>query len=192
MLKTRIGDTEVSFSVGFPATVALLCACDKTGSAALCLYAALLHESAHIGMTCACGFRPRALCFGAFGMRLELPPLPYRKMAAVALSGPLCNLLFAGISAACQSKIGLVVHLALGGFNLLPLTPLDGGQALFCLLAPRFGEQAAEKTVTLLTFAAGIPLLAAGVFVLAVTGYNLSLLLLCVYLVFLLFLQKKD
>ncbi len=192
MQKSTFRGVEVEFSIGFPAVVALLCFFDKTGNAALCLYAALLHESAHVAVLCLCGFRPRSLCFGAFGMRMELPPLSYKTTALVALSGPLCNLVFAGLSALCGAKNGVLVHAALGGFNLLPLSPLDGGQALFCFLAPKIGECAAQKTLTVTTFLTGIPLFAAAWWTLFETGYNGTLLLLCVYLLFLVFFKKKD
>ena len=192
MLKTTVCGVEVCFSVGFPAVVALLCFFDKTGSAALCLYAALLHESAHIAVSCAFGFRPRSLVFGAYGMRMELPPLPYGAMVAVALSGPACNLVFAGVSALLGAEKGVLVHLALGGFNLLPLTPLDGGQALFSLLAPKTGEHAAKTAVAVTSALLAIPLFCGAAFVFFSSGYNPSLLVLCGYLLFLVFFKKKD
>ena len=192
MLKTTVQNVEISFSIGFPAVVALLCCFDNTGSAALCLYAALLHEAAHIAVSCVCGFLPRSLCFGAFGMRMELPPMPYKTTALVALSGPLCNLMFAGLSALVGAEKGILVHLALGGFNLLPLPPLDGGQTLFCVLAPKIGESAAQRWLTVTALLAGIPLFAAAWWAFFVTGYNATLLLLCGYLLFLVFFKKKD
>ncbi len=123
---------------------------------------------------------------------MELPPLPYRKMAAVAAAGPLCNLVFAGVSALCGAQTGVTVHLALFFFNALPFRPLDGGQTLFCLLAPRVGERAAEKTVAVLGALCAAPLFCAAVALFFRSGYNVSLLVLCVYLLFLLFFKKKD
>lgn len=192
MLKTTVCGVEICFSVGFPAVVALLCFFDKTGSAALCLYAALFHESAHIAATGALGFRPRTLTFGAFGMRMELPPLSYKATALVALAGPCCNLAVAALSAVCGAEKSVLVNTALGGFNLLPLSPLDGGQALFSLLAPRLGEERAARVVNVTGAAAGIPLFAAAWWTFFKTGYNVSLLVLCVYLLFLVFFKKKD
>ena len=192
MLKTTVCGVDVCFSIGFPAVVALLCMFDKTGSAALCLYAAFLHEAAHVAATVAGGFRPRTLTFGAFGMRMELPPLPYRTMATVAVAGPACNLLFAALSATMGSDKGVLVHLALGFFNLLPLSPLDGGQALFCWMAPCLGEETAARVVNVTGVATGIPLVFGALWVLFSSGYNLSLLVLCVYLLFLVFFKKKD
>lgn len=118
--------------------------------------------------------------------------MPYTVTALVALAGPLCNLVFAGLSALVGAKAGVLVHLALGGFNLLPLSPLDGGQALFCVLAPKIGESAARRWLTVTTLLAGIPLFAAAWWVFFKTGYNASLLILCFYLLFLVFFKKKD
>lgn len=118
--------------------------------------------------------------------------MPYKTTALVALSGPLCNLVFAGLSALVGAEKGILVHLALGGFNLLPLPPLDGGQALFCVLAPKIGESAAQRWLTVTALLAGIPLFAAAWWAFFVTGYNATLLLLCGYLLFLVFFKKKD
>ncbi len=192
MLKTVVCGIEIEFSVGFPAVVALLCMLDHTGSAALCLYAALLHELAHIAVAFWCGFRPKSLCFGAFGMRMDFPFLPYGVTAAVALAGPFCNLLFAAFSAVVGWNACTLVHLALGGFNLLPFRPLDGGQALFSILMKRKGEQAANRTIHVLSVLMSFPLFGFAFWVFIDSGYNGSLLFLCGYLLFLLFFKKKD
>lgn len=192
MLKTTVWGTEIAFSVGFPAVVALLCFFDKTGNAALCLYAALLHEAAHIAVVALYGFRPKSLCFGAFGMRMELPLLPYAITASVALAGPLCNLVFAGLSALVGWNACVVVHLALGGFNLLPFRPLDGGQALYALSVKYVEERVADRIVTAASVLTAFPLCAVAFWLVFHTGYNGSLLFLCGYLVFLLFFKKKD
>lgn len=181
----------MSVSVGFPAAVAALCYFDKTGSAAMCLYAALLHEAAHIGVLRWCGAVPRSLTFGAFGMRMELPLLSYTAAAAVAAAGPLCNLLFAVLSACGGWRVSLLAHLALGVFNLLPIYPLDGGQVLFCLAANKRGETTAKTLCVLAASAVILPLFAAAWWLFLSTGYNVSLFLLCGYLIFLLFFGKK-
>ena len=191
MLHVTVGKTQVAVSVGFPAVVAALCYFDKTGSAAMCLYAALLHEAAHVVVLHLCGSYARTLTFGAFGMRMELPLLSYTAAATVAAAGPLCNLLFAALSACCGWRVSLLAHVALGLFNALPVYPLDGGQVLFCIAANTRGEHAAKTLCRFTSLAVIVPLFAAAWWLLWSTGYNVSLFLLCGYLVFLLFFGKK-
>lgn len=129
----RIGNVRVSFSLLFPAMLALLCSLQQGRLTAWCLLAAVMHECGHLLMLCLLGNRPREIRFSAFGMCLVLGDTPMRRRHHIvtALGGPLVNLL----TAAILTTVGgdrdiLAIHLLLGLFNLLPIYPLDGGQCL--------------------------------------------------------------
>ena len=106
---------------------------------------ALLHECAHLCFL---------LSYGKTGIGLELRPggakitgggyetLPYSQGLACAIAGPAVNaLIAAGMFAAsrifCSERLfyAAAVNAALAGANLIPLSFLDGGRALMCVLA---------------------------------------------------------
>lgn len=74
------------------------------------------------------------------------------RLIGVALAGPLGNLAFATICAACAwsglmdlqwASLLVQSNLILMLFNLLPSLPLDGGRIFFALLSPVLGEKKA-------------------------------------------------
>ena len=87
---------------------------------------------------------------------------PRRDMGLVAMAGPLANFLmaflwggvgalavylqnnghgFIGVPLYFMGAAGMLINLALGILNLLPLPPLDGGRLVTCLLPPRIAYQ---------------------------------------------------
>nr|WP_317323254.1 peptidase M50 [uncultured Flavonifractor sp.] len=135
---------------------ALLYYLDSSGLVPQALAACAIHELGHYGAIRLLGgqvARLRITCVGAEMVLSARRPLgPVRELAA-ALAGPAANLLFAGVCAGLGERwycfAGL--HLALGGFNLLPAGPLDGGRALGCLLTLAGRRDWAEPVVELLS-----------------------------------------
>ena len=125
-------------------------------------------------------------------MRLSVPgTLTCRQHRMLALAGPAVNAAAAILLLALGRTQAAAFHLILGAFNLLPVQPLDGGQALYFALAPRWGDALAVRVLSITSAATVIPLTAAAVWVLWRSGYNASLLLVCGYLILLLTLKKK-
>lgn len=191
----RVGKTEVRMTLWFPAVAAVLCLYGDDKTALCCLSASLMHECGHlIALICVKTY-PQTICFGGFGMRILLPPqrkTSYLRQAIVALAGPFES----GVATVLMHLIGSPkaagIHLVLCIFNLLPIRPLDGGQALLFLLYRRVSRELAERVVAITSVAAVIPLTVIGVCLLFQSGYNASMLLVCVYLIFLLLFKTKD
>ena len=192
MLKVMVRGVRMQISLLFPAAVVWLCARDQSGAAALCLYASLWHETGHLAALWLFHVRPRSLSFGLFGMRLAVPQtLSFRRQRVLALAGPLFNALAAVALILMGQSRAAALHLIRGGFNLLPVQPLDGGQALYYALLPRFGDRVATRVLAITSAVTVLPLTAAAVWVLWQSGYNITLLLVCAYLILLLFLKKR-
>ena len=77
----------------------------------------------------------------------------------------------------------------LAGFNILPVEPLDGGQALLSLLSLCLPREQAYRTVQMISFVVLVPIAALGFLVLFQSHWNATLLLAAVYLLFLLLMK---
>lgn len=195
MLSLRLGSVRIRISLLFPAALVILFTLDPGPIAAWCVAAALMHETGHFIAMLAFHSPPRQVDFGVFGMRAFHYPdasLGHGKQAVIALAGPAVNLgcCLLLVSAAGWTD-GALVHLILGGFNLIPVEALDGGQALRHALACRYSEEQADRAVLALSVAILIPLAAAGFFLLMQSGYNFTLLVVSLYLGLLLLLKRK-
>lgn len=109
---------------------------------------ALIHELGHIGAARLFGGRVEALSLEMSGAELRFAyshPLGYAHENMIALAGPAMNLFAAVIALWSGAVLPAVTCVGLGLFNLLPVSPLDGGRVFFNLLAERFGPDTAER-----------------------------------------------
>lgn len=195
MFNLSFWGTRWRVSLLFPAAVVVLLTLDTSGMAAWCLAASAMHEGGHFLALMLCGGRPASISIGLFGIRMEQDaraPLSYGRQMLVALAGPAVNLiacmLLYWLSEGWTAPAG--VHAALAILNLLPVEALDGGQALFCLLAPHMEEGKLQKLLLAVSVCTILPLAAAGFYMLLRSGYNFTLLAVSVYLMFLLLFKQ--
>lgn len=126
----------VELSPGFLFFLALLAQFAGTELFWPYLAAALTHELGHLAALWMVGGRLRRLRLGFCDLCMDISPLPPLRELLTILAGPLANLL-------CTCALGrmvpnfAVLSLLLAAYNLLPLRPLDGGRALYCLMGER-------------------------------------------------------
>ena len=133
------------------------------------LGAAALHEAGHWAALRLTGAKIRGLRIGVLGAVLETDSagLSYGRELAAVLAGPGANLLGALALAPWGAETAVGAQLVLGGFNLLPVRPLDGGRALYLAAAWLAGPSAAERIAC---WAGGTTALALGGLVLWLIG----------------------
>ncbi len=188
----------MTVSIGFPfaAAVTLMFLYDTSGTAAVSLCAALLHEMGHLLCLFWYGETPQALKLGLSGVeivRAKGQRLTFAQEITAALAGPLVNLALFLLLAALSGwgrnmrmMEAASVNLVLALFNLLPVAALDGGRALYFFLCRFCAMQTAQRIVTALSAICLLPCAFLGFYLLLHSGYNFSLLLVTVYLCFLL------
>ena len=161
---------------------------DKTGQIGIMLLCCFCHEAGHLVTMILVKCPPVGIGFFPFSIDVKKPktPLPLVFELAIHVSGIATNLAacFLGFLffSRCKND-GLFVfsasNLAVGLFNLLPISGLDGGNFLCCLLSSTCPESADKicKVVSLVTL--GFLFVLAGF--LAISFCNASLFLFCIY-----------
>ena len=195
---------RVEIDLFFCAGLAFVLLFDPTGTVSWCVAAAALHELGHVAAMTALGCTPCTLRLTVFGARLHCggpATQTYWKDFLVAVSGPLCNIISFSLLLAVgrfsppevwqAMRIPAYTHLAIGAFNLLPVEPLDGGQAVSAVVHRLFAMEKADVIMNFVTFFFLLPLGTAGFFVLLRSRDNYSLLVLSIYLTALFVLKRR-
>lgn len=180
---------EITVSPLFFCLFAVLLIYEPQGAAAGCLAASLLHECGHLAVMLLRRSLPHRIAVGIFGMRIETDTKLCLSLADefwIAAGGPLVNLLCGGVGLLCRNTYFAMVHFLVAGLNVLPLFPLDGGVMLQCVLYRTLPSQKADAVLRIVSLLVVFPLGVLGAFVWLRSGYNISLLLVDAYLVFLL------
>lgn len=199
-MQLRIGKTI--FRIGFPfaAAVTLMLLLDESGTAVSALVCCILHELGHLLCLFMFSSPPECVTLGAFGMRIDKSSaeLSYLHETVTALAGPVINFLLALILFVVSKFIkapwlltSAALNLCTGLFNMIPVEPLDGGRAIKNALLIRFDEQRTEKIINVVSFITLVPLTLSGIAVLKFSGYNFTLLLVCVYISAYLLMKNK-
>ncbi len=181
-------------SLLFPATVIALMSLDDSNFILLCLSASLLHEAGHALAMLIVRDRPRRVTVGIFGICVERDRgyyLGYRALSFVSLAGPLVNVLCFTLLWWLHQPIAAVIHAGLALFNLLPVSSLDGGEALYALLCAHISEEKATRIARVVSLAVIFPLAVMGFWLLLHENRNFSLLMMSGYLLLLLFFKEK-
>ena len=195
MLTVEKGGVCWRLSPLFPAMLVMMLCFEPMAFIGRCVAAAFWHESGHLLCMLLFHKTPRSITIGMFGMRMEQDIrqlLSYRQNIVVSLAGPMLNGIGVLVANSCGATELAVVHTALMGFNLLPLSMLDGGQALYSVLALHNPTEKAEKMMRRISVFCLVFIYFCGFAVLFVSGYNPTLLMTAMYLTAWMFFSRND
>lgn len=162
----------------------------------------LIHELSHLLCAVLLGIEVKSIVVLPFGMTIRLAHNIIRhpkKEIAVAIAGPLANVIMIAISQFFyKDNIGnlnfylfVVVNWANLLLNLIPVPPLDGGRVLRVLLIKASGLMNASRLIQKISkIFAGVVLIF-GTFILIATRGNPSLLIIGAFLIFSLTEEKR-
>ncbi|MCD8181017.1 MAG: hypothetical protein LUF26_06000, partial [Firmicutes bacterium] len=161
----------------------------------------LLHEAAHTAAAVCIGLKISHITLYPFGVNLKLKNKMVYSLAdeiILYISGPLCNILLALLSAAVYKyhpsgtlRFFYINNAALFAVNMLPAVPLDGGVVARKILAYFLGSRAAAGIMKAVSAFVAAAVTALGIYTLYKTGFNFSLLLFSILLIGNMFTQKE-
>ncbi len=184
----------IDFEITFPfvAFITFAITLKAPSNVIITVLSSLLHEMGHLCVMCAVGNVPQSVRFEITGINIKRPlstsvsiknELPIAMGGAVANGGLLLFCLFALCFFESENLITVAcVNLILMTFNLLPVKRLDGGMALFFLLSRKYPIDICEKILKITSCFFIFAIYVWGVFVLASTHYNISVLIAAVFL----------
>lgn len=160
----------------------LFCLFDKTGIFLWTAAAAILHEAGHILILCLLDIEIESVDIFLQGVKikyLEKRYISYNKEIAIALAGPVVNILIFFAFSVFFKNLGLnlfgFINLFLALFNLLPMEKLDGGRALRALLFKHLDYVKVISITQKISWATILICIVIGSYVLIGTGYNFTL-----------------
>jgi len=162
------------------------------GQLIMAYLAVFIHEAAHAFVALIFRCKVKRLYFLSFGTKIELEINIESRFSKCLIyaAGPLINFLVAIVTMffMCNfnqeiMKAIVITNLCLGFFNLLPLSPLDGGEILSIFTYSRYGLFYSQK-ISHITFILVIILLSIISIPFALFYNNLSILILAIFLLF--------
>lgn len=159
------------------------------------------HESAHLIAAVCIGLKVDKIVFYPFGVNLKLKNKFIHSIAdevILYMAGPLVNCLFALVSAVLyglyrmpELQLLYVGNIMLFVTNMLPVYPLDGGIILKKIASHSFGKKIADKIMMTVSVIFITALTALCVYMVYITEFNFSIILLTSFLICSLFTQKE-
>ncbi len=159
--------------------------------------AALLHEMGHLLVMFVCRQPLKQITVLPFGVDIKKAPYisSYKADIAVSSAGIIVNIIMIVLCKTFPESLAVEYfkqsNIVLFGINVLPIKTLDGGQILEKLLLLFLPPDTVEKVMSICSFICIFLVGSLAVWVLFYSGYNFTLLFMCMYLFVGLFLKRR-
>ncbi len=195
-----IGKTKLKLSFSFVALIVLMIIlCDER--IVLCsLFSSLIHECGHLFFMCITSDIPKSIELSLFGMRIEKSydaGVSYKKELLISLGGIIFNVFFAAVGIILYNTFSLpyfmifsAVNVIIASVNSFPVTVLDCGRAVRCLMLIHNETDKAEKYLNLISATFIILFIAMSLCYFIFYGFNISLFAINFYLILITIIKK--
>jgi Zn-dependent protease len=192
MIELRLKNIRICFRFSFFAAVTLLMLCSGSRYAVLSFYACLLHECGHLVTIFLCRQPVKKLVFYGAGIKIIRPNNDmlnrFGREMLIVCSGCAVNVIIYAISVALPCSAGFTAlgeaSLAVGMFNLMPLSFLDGGKILILLFYKFFPYETAVTLEKALKWVNIVTVPAAAVILFIVGLRNFTIYVTLMFLLF--------
>ncbi len=199
MVATFFG-VKVEITFLFVAFIAFIISLKAPSNMFVTIFSSLLHETGHLIMMLIIGNKPKKIRFELTGINIirDNSNISTKNEVLIALGGPLANAFTVLICCLvlCVNYNGTLIliaciNLILMTFNLLPIKRLDGGIALYYILSQKLQIEICNKVlkITSLIFIALI--YAWGIYVFIYSNYNISMIIIAIFLTLSLFSDNE-
>lgn len=158
----------------------------------ICFISILFHELTHIIASMKYGFEMNELELFPFGGVAKSKKIIWFKPdeeIVIAIVGPMISLLIALISflvikVSQQNYVLEVIikaNLIIGGFNLIPLLPLDGGRIIRAFLSKKVGYKLATRRLVMITYVTTVLAMIMGLIMVVRYYYGLYIFLISLF-----------
>lgn len=189
-----IGSVKIHIGFLFSAAVCLYLNSSYSSVFIVVFISALLHEMMHLAFLLSYGCKNIELTLLPSGAKISgaaLKKLNYRQNIAVSLSAPVFNIILSVLLLLVYRKFTDMrilqasgLNFLLGAVNLLPMSFLDGGRALFSFVCIKKDLQIAESLLFVCDITVLLLLFSAIVFFMFIKLRFMSLLIFFIYAVF--------
>ncbi|MFI3326045.1 MAG: hypothetical protein R3Y35_07705 [Clostridia bacterium] len=177
-IEFEITQTKISISFWFVASLTLMFLLDNGYNALMSLISIIIHELFHILFIYFFGGYVELMKFSLIeiNIKTKLDMLKASQKFTIALAGPLSNICLYIVFKKIYNEFA-IVNLAIASFQLLPINTLDGDKALEAL---GISNKIRQILSIFLTFLFAL----LGFYILLITKYNFSVLVISLFLLF--------
>ncbi len=186
---------EITFL--FVAFISFVISLNAPSNVIMTIISSMLHEIGHLAIMLILKNKPEKIRFELTGINIirnQDKKISSKKEVLIALGGPLMNLFIVTICCIILSTydndsilIFSGINLILMIFNLLPIKKLDGGLALYHSLSKKFDLNFTYLILKVTSIIFILIIFVWGIYIFIVSRYNISLIIIAIFLVISLF-----
>ncbi len=183
---------KVEITFWFISLITFIISLNAPSNVLVTVFASLLHEMGHLLVMTSVGNKPQTVRFEITGMNIIRQPnlkISTKNEVLIALGGPFINLICFLLSVItlciCENENILTfgcINLILMIFNLLPITKLDGGMALYYALSQKYDNVICSKILKITSAVFIILIYVWGIYAFVSSKYNISLIIIAIFL----------